>query len=259
MMTKTAANILFILLTLASCAAVNAQDVPAGMVLIKGGKYTPLFKSSGSAVSENLSSFYMDAHAVTNGEYLRFVKSNPGWRKSEVKKIFADKNYLRKWKSDLNPGKDVNLSAPVTNVSWFAAQAYCRWIGKRLPTVAEWEYAAAGGINAAAKDKIMKWYSVRSSSKLPAVESQGKNKLGIYDMFGLIHEWTYDYNDMNINGTSVCGGGAAGATDLTNYAAFVRYGFRSTLKGTSTLDNLGFRCVKEVTDSKLSYLNVKEK
>ena len=64
-------------------------------------------------------------------------------------------------------------------------------------------------------------------------------------MFGLIREWTYDFSDMNINGTAICGAGSADATDLKNYPAFLRYGFRSGLKANSTLENLGFRCAKD--------------
>ena len=64
-------------------------------------------------------------------------------------------------------------------------------------------------------------------------------------MFGLIREWTFDFNTTNINGTAICGGGSAGATDLTNYPAFLRYGFNSCLSANSDLGNLGFRCAKD--------------
>ncbi len=256
MMRNIFTKILPMVFIAASFALVKAQNAPAGMVLIKGGNYTPLFKSDGSAINEKVKSFFMDVHAVTNAQFLKFVKAEPQWRRSNVKRIFADSCYLQKWEGDLEPGRKADLSSPVTNISWFAAKAYCEWIGKRLPTVAEWEYAAAGnktGGSGNRYENMMKWYSVKTSSKLPAVESQGKNLAGLYDMFGLIHEWTFDFNDMNINGAAVCGGGAAGATDLTNYAAFIRYGFRSSLKASSALDNLGFRCAKDVGDVNLSH------
>ena len=117
------------------------------MVLVKGGYYTPLFRQKGNSEKEFVKPFYMDIHAVTNEQFLRFVKANPEWSRSKVKNIFADESYLKDWQSDFNPGKNVNPSAPVTYVSWFAAKAYSKWVGKRLPTLAEWEFVAMAGKN----------------------------------------------------------------------------------------------------------------
>ena len=221
------------------------------MVVIKSGYYTPLFIKPGENKKQFVKSFYLDIHTVTNKQFLEFVMANPEWRRSQAKKIFVDKNYLKSWQDDLKLGKNINPSSPVTNVSWFAAKAYCKWAGKRLPSVAEWELAASGNILAdgtakiTSNDKLIAWYSEKLPDHLDSVESQGKNKYGVYDMFGLIREWTYDFSNMNINGTAICGAGSADATDLTNYSAFLRYGFRSGLKANSTLANLGFRCAKD--------------
>lgn len=110
------------------------------MVLIKKGKYTALYGRSKKQLTVN--AFMMDVYPVTNEQYLAFVKKFPQWRKSEVKKLFADGNYLATWLNDTSIGLKQQLHAPVTNVSWFAANAYCESIGKRLPTVDEWEYVA---------------------------------------------------------------------------------------------------------------------
>ena len=225
------------------------------MVLIPGGYYKLLFKQEGEPAKELIKSFFIDVHAVTNNQFLEFVKANPVWRRSKVKRIFADKSYLRKWKDDLHVGDKVNRDAPVTDVSWFAAKAYCDWLGLRLPTVYEWEFVAAADVSKSDGrgdnkfyEKQIAWYSEKSPEKFPDVETCGKNIWGVYDMSGLIREWTFDFNNTNINGPAICGGAAADATDLTNYPAFIRYGFRSSLKANYSLDNLGFRCAKDVGD-----------
>ena len=111
---------LTISLILLSTISANCQSK---MVSIKGGKYIPLYGRDSMKVS--ISDFQMDIYPVTNEEYLKFVKENPKWRKSKVKKLFADANYLSTWKSDTIIGNSQSLKAPITNISWFAANAYC--------------------------------------------------------------------------------------------------------------------------------------
>jgi formylglycine-generating enzyme len=230
------------------------------MVLITGGTFTPLYGSKGEV--QKVKDFYMDAYPVTNAQYLEFVKNNPKWLRSKVKKIFADANYLKHWKSDLDPGKNVDLNSPVINISWFAAKAYAEWNGERLPTTAEWEYAASAGKNKPNQGnnpenvkRIQEWYSKLSSQKLPPVGSTEKNYWGVYDLFGVIWEWTADFNSALLTGESrdggtaernlFCGSGASSSLSVNNYPAFMRYGFRSSLKANYTVSNLGFRCVKD--------------
>jgi sulfatase modifying factor 1 len=228
----------------------NAQS-DSKMALIPSGYYVPLFKGD-SFKKEKVEKFYLDVYPVTNAEFLEFVKENPKWQKSNVKKIFADVSYLRNWKSDLELGEKANPASPVTYVSWFAAKAYAEWKGKRLPTVAEWEYVAS-----AEKDvkKILDWYSKISATKIPRVGSTEKNSLGVYDMYGLIWEWTYDFNTALVTGESrgdgnlernlFCGSGSSNSRDVDDYPAFMRYGYRSSLKANYTTHNLGFRCAKD--------------
>jgi len=230
----------------------NLNIANTKMVLIESGYYTPLFRQNGNSEKEFVQSFYIDIHAVTNEQFLQFIKANTEWTRSKVKKIFADDSYLKDWKSDFNPGENVNPSAPVTYVSWFAAKAYSKWVGKRLPTMAEWELVAMAGKNNRGPNKdekfnenLIRWYLAELPKQLDKVMSDEKNYWGVYDMFGLIREWTFDFNTANINGTAICGGGSAGATDLTNYPAFLRYGFNSCLSANSDLGNLGFRCAKD--------------
>jgi formylglycine-generating enzyme required for sulfatase activity len=239
------------------------QSDYSGMVKISEGYYSPLYKSGEKDSRQKVESFYMDVYPVTNSEFLEFVKVNTKWSRSKVKRIFADKSYLKHWKSDFELGNSVNPNSPVINVSWFAAKAYAEWKGKRLPTVAEWEYvASASKTRPNANDdmdninRILKWYSKKSPENLPAVGSTEKNYWKVFDLFGLIWEWNYDFNtalvtgesrgDSNLERNLFCGSSSASAKDVKNYPAFMRYGFRSSLKANYTVHNLGFRCVKDI-------------
>lgn len=236
------------------------------MKFVIGGEYKPLYIDS-SVAEIKINSFYMDKYAVTNEEFLKFVEEYPKWRKSKVKKLFADKSYLMNWESDLIVGNKILPDAPVVNISWFAAKDYCECQGKRLPTVAEWEYTAQasdtkpnGSKDSGYLSKIFDWYSRPTSNKIPGVGSMGKNYWGIYDMHGLIWEWTLDFYSALVTGESrgdsglernlFCGSGSVGASDFTNYPAFLRWAFRSSLKANYTTSNLGFRCAKDVNKNR---------
>jgi formylglycine-generating enzyme required for sulfatase activity len=197
---------------------------------------------------------------VTNEEYLEFVRQHPEWRRSRVKPVFADASYLRHWTGDLELGARAPARSPVVNVSWFAARAFLRWRGQRLPTVDEWEYVAAASDtqrdasrDPAFLDRLRQWYARPTLDPLPPVASGGANVYGLHDLHGLVWEWTLDFNSAMVTGESrgdasierslYCGGGAAGAAEFENYAAFMRFAFRSSLEGRYAVGNLGFRGV----------------
>lgn len=230
------------------------------MVLIKGGRYTPFWKDNKSLAPVKVKPFYMDALPVTNGEFLKFVKANPKWQRSKVKRIFAGGNYLIHWKSDLELGPNADANSPVTNVSWFAAKAYAQWKGKRLPSIAEWEMVAllqqkTGKASDEKKinQKILEWYLTPKPEK-PAHVGLGKpDRNGIYDMHGLVFEWVDDFNGILSGGLGgdgdesnlFCGSGVVNSSDPANYAAFLRFAFRNGLKANYAVYDLGFRCVKD--------------
>lgn len=87
----------------------------------------------------SLNGFYIDKYETTNADYREFVLANFRWRKSAVKV----RDYLNHWVGNEFPAGMGQY--PVTYVTHEAAQAYCEWRGKRLPTEAEWEKAAQGG------------------------------------------------------------------------------------------------------------------
>jgi formylglycine-generating enzyme required for sulfatase activity len=107
-------------------------NTPPGMARVPGGVYRPLFRGDSDAKEFPVKAFVLDIHPVTNAEFLDFVRANPRWRRSQVKRLFADENYLKHWAGDLELGDAITTNAPVTWVSWFAAKAFAAWAGKRL-------------------------------------------------------------------------------------------------------------------------------
>ncbi|MEO8960791.1 MAG: formylglycine-generating enzyme family protein [Ginsengibacter sp.] len=231
------------------------------MVVVSSGKYQPFFITQGNKPI-HVAAFKMDVTAVTNAEFLEFVKANPNWQRSKVNRLFADTNYLRHWASDLSIGEsNKNIyNSPVVNVSWFAASAYSKWKNKRLPTIAEWELASKGApINIKQKsltEFILDWYRVPNLPVLPNVKSTYRNEYGLYDMHGLIWEWIFNFNsfigsrDSRGNNEdelkNFCAAGALNVADKSDYATFLRFSYRGSLKGNFCIPNLGFRCAKDL-------------
>lgn len=231
------------------------------MVSIPASLYTPFFKLPNTA-PVHLKSFKLDETAVTNQEFLEFVRANPQWRRSRVNRLFADSNYLKLWESDLSIGKNNTAiyNSPVVYVSWFAAKAYAAWKGKRLPTVAEWEHGGSASlVNSKYKNLtafILNWYTKPSEKVLPPVKTVCKNSLGLFDMHGLIWEWTFDFNSFIKTGDSrantadelqlFCASSSLYVKDNSDYASFLRYSYRGSLKGNFCIGNLGFRCAGDI-------------
>lgn len=243
-------RLIFLGVLLSSNLALSAEKV-----LIPAGKFQMPAVLNKNPIA--VSAFYMDSHPVTNAEYLEFVRQNPDWRKSKVKKIFSDKSYLDYWPEDLSYGGSVFSASPVVRVSWFAAREYCAWKGQRLPYINEWEYVALSPFKNKSdiKSIILEWYGKGAEWPLAAVKKSGPNKLGVYDLHGLIWEWVEDFNSSLVTGESradggldknmFCGAGASGAADPADYAAFMRFAFRSSLNAKYTVQNLGFRCASD--------------
>jgi sulfatase modifying factor 1 len=230
------------------------------MKKITSGTYQPLYGVDSSRIF--VKGFYLDVYPVTNAQFLAFVLTHKEWRKSKVKRIFADEMYLSHWKNDTTINTSMHLQSPITQISWFSAKAYCECQGKRLPTVDEWEYAAMANETKpnAQRDSAFN-HRIVSSYEIPKTYSKKigstyKNYWGIYDMHGLVWEWTSDFNSVLISGESrqdngtnrdlFCAAGSLNATNLMDYAAFMRYAFRGSLKANYNVQNLGFRCAKSI-------------
>jgi formylglycine-generating enzyme len=234
---------------------------PADMVLVPAGQYEPLLRGQDDPQRIAVPAFWLDVRPVTNADFLVFVRANPAWQRSRAKALFVDEGYLAEWAGDLELGARAPADAPVVRVSWFAARAYAAWCGKRLPTTAEWERAARAGFatdvgtdEAEYRDAALGWFSRPSSTPLPAAGGGRPNIFGVHDMITLVWEWVDDFNtalvtgesraDTGLERTLFCGAGAVSARDLTNYPAFMRAGFRSSLRASYVVPNLGFRCAR---------------
>jgi formylglycine-generating enzyme required for sulfatase activity len=248
-----------------ACAATAraAEQPPRGMARIPEGVYRPFFRAESDPKEVPVKAFCLDILPVTNGDFLEFVRINPRWQRSRVKRIFADNSYLKNWAGDLELGTNAPANTPVTCASWFAAKAYAHWKGKRLPTVAEWEYAASAGYtradgenDAAFKQDVLHWYTTAAAPHLAPVGARRANFRGVHDLHGLVWEWVADFNTAMVTGDArgdtgldrqlFCGAGSQGAKDVANYPAFMRYGFRSSLKADYCVHNLGFRCANDL-------------
>jgi formylglycine-generating enzyme required for sulfatase activity len=237
-----------------------------GMVLIPAGTYAPLLRTKDEPDRVPVATFWLDERPVTNAEFLAFVRVQPKWQRSRVSPLFGDRGYLGDWAGDLEPGPKAPADAPVVRISWFAARAYATWTGKRLPTTAEWERAAAAGFTMAdgAKERgfsaaALAWFGRPTPDPLPAAGHGRRNFFGARDLLDLVWEWVDDFNTAMVTGESrgdngldralFCGAGAADARDLTNYPAFMRAGLRSSLRASYAVPNLGFRCAQSATES----------
>jgi sulfatase modifying factor 1 len=235
-----------------------------GMVLIPAGAYEPILRGENEPARVAVAAFRLDVRAVTNAEFVDFVRTHPRWRRSQISPLFADEGYLSDWAGDLELGPRAPADAPVVRVSWFAARAFAAAGNKRLPTTAEWERAAAAGF--ASEDgrnepeyraAALGWFAQPTPTVLPAAGTGRPNFFGARDLLTLVWEWVDDFNtalvtgesraDTGLERTLFCGAGAAGARDLENYPAFMRAGLRSSLRASYVVSNLGFRCAQSLS------------
>lgn len=245
----------------------GSEKIAPPSILVKEGEIKSFWlKSKGNQNQQPASkvpTLVVQTHQVTNENFIAFLKVRPQWRKSQVSPLYSEASYLSQFSDDLKLKADIHPNSPVTFVSWFAANAYCREQGMRLPTIIEWEYLAAADEKfpfaygePTFLGRILEWYGSTQEALKP-VQSIYKNMYGLHDLHGLVWEWVGDFNsnfmtgesreDSSFNRNLFCGGGSLESGDKENYAAFMRFAFRSSLKGKSSIWNLGFRCVKEVS------------
>ena len=239
-------------------------DVPAATVpyaKLPGGDFISALKYEDSGSRVRVAPFALMSQPVTNADYLAFVRLHPQWRRDSVASVFAESRYLSHWAGPAQLGPQALPQQPVVWVSWFAASAYCRAQGARLPTWSQWEYAAAADERRTDarsdplwRERILAWYARPSKHALPVVGLQPPNTYGVQDLHSLVWEWTDDFSALLVSADNrdqgdpdrlkFCGAGALSINDRDNYAVLMRVAMLSSLGGADATANLGFRCAR---------------
>src|SRR6185312_8116943 len=246
-----------------------------------------------------LDSFYIDKTTVTNRQFAEFIKATGyktdaekyGWSfvfyellPEELKHAHLQTSSQAPWwcvvegaywKQPEGKNSDIKerMDHPVVHVSWNDAVAYCNWAGKRLPSEAEWEYAARGGLvqkrfpwgnelNPGGKHFCNIWQGIFPGintmedgylGTAPA-ESFGPNGFGLYNMAGNVWEWCSDWFSGDFHKTASATnpkGPANGAAKVIRGGSFLchesycnryRVAARSSNTVDSSTSNMGFRC-----------------
>lgn len=222
----------------------QVEKLPENMVFVKGGNFimgctseqeSECYESEKPTHRVNLRDFYIGKYEVTLREFKAFIdatnyltdaeKEGKSWVLNGVE--FEEKSGVN-WRCDVagnfRPSSDYNH--PVIHVSWNDAVAYCNWraqnTGKkyRLPTEAEWEFAARGGnmssgYKYAGSNNLgeVAWYMDNAGAKTNHVGLKKANELDIYDMSGNVLEWCTDWVGSYSKDTQTNPSGAASASN----------------------------------------------
>jgi formylglycine-generating enzyme required for sulfatase activity len=211
-----------------------------------------------------VSSFRIDRYEVTNARFAAFVAARPEWGPDRLAADLHNGDYLDHWVSGSYP--EDKGDHPVAFVTWHAAQAFCRWDGGRLPTEAEWEYAARDG-----DDREFPWgnelpspdwanYGASGLGKTAPVGGYPPTSAGLHDMAGNVWEWIFDAweptysgeprvdpivggpvldgSTADVRGRRVIRGGSYGGAVVN-----LRTRWRDSHEVTNATDFVGFRCV----------------
>lgn len=286
-----------------------AEEILAGMVALQGGTFLmgtdyaesfPL-DGEGPVRAVTLNAFAIDRHPVTNERFRQFVAATGyktdaegfGWSfvfwahipEARFEELVEDtvaaapwwcKVQGACWQAPEGPGSDINrrLDHPVVHVSFDDAQAYCRWSGQRLPTEAEWEFAARGGL----EQKLYPWGDkLRPGGEhrcniwqgefphhdtgddgyagTSPVEAFPPNGFDLYSVTGNTWEWCADWFDTEFHRTASTvnpQGPPEGVARVMKGGSFLchksycnryRVAARSSNTPDSSSSNIGFRCV----------------
>ncbi|MCL7989125.1 formylglycine-generating enzyme family protein [Sphingobacterium sp. lm-10] len=306
-----------------STPTVSVDKDRVDMILIEGDTFSmgnPRFADAGVIRQVTLSSYWVDVYAVTNAQFARFVEETnyvtvaerplypqdfPGVDTALLvvgSAVFTTpdsdtnlQNYLQWW--DFVPGaswrhpegSQSNIigrdNHPVVHIAYDDAEAYAKWAGKRLPTEAEWEYAAKGNLDLSSEfywgDELKKdgsWQANIFQGQFPTNNTQEDgyiqtapvgsfpaNSFGLYDMSGNVWEWcsdyyypTYDTKELiNPKGPNssydpqeplAAKRVQRGGSFLCNdqYCEGYKTGARGKGEVNSTANHIGFRCVSDV-------------
>jgi ergothioneine biosynthesis protein EgtB len=265
----------------------KSDEKPLGMVDVPGGLFELGFSGDGFCYDNELPEhkvylqpFKIDIAPVTNGEFAKFVESDgyleykywfaDGWDRVREQDLGAPLYWQKKdgrWvKKDLRGLHELDPDEPVTNVSYYEADAYARWAGKRLPTEAEWEKAASWSDKLGRKTLYPWGDEPPTSERANLLDShvwrptkvgsypEGKSHYGCYQMIGDVWEWTSseyvlypgfmskfpEYTDKWAVNQKVLRGGC-----FATPAGQIRSSYRNYFKPHERILFSGFRCASD--------------
>ena len=239
-----------------------ASTVPAQMVLVPAGDYRLISWSRPTDQRVHLDDYFIDKYEVSNREYQEFVRAGGYVKREFWKHAFVKNGQTMPWDDGVRtlvdrtglPGPrtwsnqafaDGKAEYPVTDITWYEADAYAAFRGKQLPTVFQWEKAARNGYSPAAGVAAMPWgvfypgdaLTGRANfgpGALPTTSGEfGMSAFGAYNMAGNVAEWTSNDSSDGFLAT----GGAWGEPTYT----FTQFGGRP---GFFSSEKLGFRCAR---------------
>ena len=237
---------------------IDAADIPRLQQKFSV-KRAALFEEEVPKHRVTLASYLIDKTEVTNQAFKRFVDKNPEWRKDRLDASRHNGKYLQHWMNGSYP--DGQANHPVVFVTWHAAAAFCRSIGKRLPTEAEWEYAARGGLvgkefpwGDEMPDKTVANFSGSEFGAPIKVGGYKPNGFWLYDMAGnvwefLADEWGKYPTDVSRTNPSIADdflqvktrralrGGSFGGSAIN-----LRVTYRDSHAPENAVEHVGFRC-----------------
>ncbi len=184
------------------------EPLQTEMVVVQGGQF---LRGSNSGHRDEMpahkisvENFALDIHPITNEQFVRFLEYMGGEKDQNFDLIrLKDSRITRSGgRLGVEPGY---AKHPVVGVTWYGADAYAKWAGKRLPYESEWEIACYGGLNHATYptgEQIEKSQANFFSSDTTPVVSYPSNGYGLYDMVGNVYEWCQDWYGYNYYETS---------------------------------------------------------
>ena len=224
---------------------------------IPGGRFESALRFEQTRADAHVAPYQLMERPVTNAQFAAFLASHPQWRRDRLPAVFSSAGYLSQWGSDDGVGNATLDDAPVVQVNWYAADAYCRAQQARLPTFLEWEFAAAADETRpdARSDAAFRLSTLHDATPRArdADATVPANVYGVRELHGRQWEWTNDFSSLlatNDRGSDdgdarrFCGATSLAFNDRQQYGVAKRFAVLSALKPGDALAHLGFRCAR---------------